>query len=840
MLPLLNCVVYIVLLVILLLKINKNNKNKVKILGIFLAASFFWGLSEFFLSTSPAAHSGYFSLWNNLVVTATILSFVSLYHFIRVYINLPAGILTYCGYACVLIILALPFGGNLGNDAWLTGNALYTDAHLRASIIAAIAAPLALLTLMMLLKQYRALNDRVERNRISYLVMGTGVAAIYTLGAYNLSAPYSLAINNAGVLMNALIVFLVVRECRLPNLSFIFRRILAYGILAVVIFGIYSGVLYLGIRYAPFMPLYATLIIMSCLSVLLYILIRWLRPITEEKIDRFFHPASYTYRQVLGDFSSKITNIIDLDEVANEMLSTLGKTLRLKHLELLLRYDSDFVTQYTYPHSIGDTSDLLRLTQDSAITLWLEKEEKPLKTADMLNMSELKQALTEENTGLPDTEFAWLLPIKGREKMVSILALGNEQDGGVLHPENIEFAANIARQAGIVLENALLYTQARQKANIDELTRCYNHRHFHERLLEEISRASRFGDVFSLLIIDLDCFKSYNDIHGHLLGDNILKKVGEIIRNKIRAIDIAARYGGDEFTVILPKTSIDTAMRIAHRLQDAMGSEFVIEGMPITCSIGVASWPTDGIMKEDLIHAADSALYQAKKTGRNRVVTASKLVTLTISDKPTTPEDNSLILDTIYALAATVDAKDHYTFGHSKKVSKHACDIAIELGCSEEKVEEIRIAGLLHDIGKIGVSDEILRKNSNLNDDEWKPIHSHPAMGASILRHIDSLKECLPGVLYHHERYDGTGYPQGLKAENIPLDARILAVADSYDAMISNRPYHNRSWTTGRAIEELIRCSGTQFDPKVVKAFIRILHKEPRKYKGFVHTHQNV
>src|SRR5208283_2406820 len=159
------------------------------------------------------------------------------------------------------------------------------------------------------------------------------------------------------------------------------------------------------------------------------------------------------------------------------------------------------------------------------------------------------------------------------------------------------------------------------------------------------------------------------------------------------------------------------------------------------------------------------------------------------------PNTSISVLNTIYALAATVDAKDHYTYGHSKKVSKYASEIATALGYSKEKITTIQTAGLLHDIGKIGVSDAILGKQSPLTEEDWQPIHAHPDMGAAIIKNVESLKDCLPGIQYHHERYDGTGYPTGLKGENIPLDARILAVADSYDAMTSQRPYRKESRT---------------------------------------------
>jgi putative nucleotidyltransferase with HDIG domain len=183
------------------------------------------------------------------------------------------------------------------------------------------------------------------------------------------------------------------------------------------------------------------------------------------------------------------------------------------------------------------------------------------------------------------------------------------------------------------------------------------------------------------------------------------------------------------------------------------------------------------------------------------------------------------VLSTIYALAATVDAKDHYTYGHSKKVSKYATQIAEALGYSQERVATLRAAALLHDIGKIGVSDRVLLKTGPLSEEEWEPIRAHPKLGVAILKHVESLSSCLAAIQYHHERYDGSGYPAGLKGENIPLDARIMGVADSYDAMTSLRPYRQGKFTQEQALEELKRCAGTQFDPKIVEVFFSITER---------------
>ena len=185
------------------------------------------------------------------------------------------------------------------------------------------------------------------------------------------------------------------------------------------------------------------------------------------------------------------------------------------------------------------------------------------------------------------------------------------------------------------------------------------------------------------------------------------------------------------------------------------------------------------------------------------------------------------ILGTIHALAATVDAKDHYTYGHSEKVAKYATAIAQELGYSQDSLESVRVAALLHDIGKIGVPDHLLGKSRPLSPKEWEVMRSHPDLGVAILKHIDAIKDCLVAVLHHHERYDGSGYPAGLKGENIPLNARILAVADAYDAMTSERPYRQGKMTCEQALAELTRCAGKQFDPRVVEV-LASLFKEPK------------
>jgi diguanylate cyclase (GGDEF)-like protein/putative nucleotidyltransferase with HDIG domain len=323
-------------------------------------------------------------------------------------------------------------------------------------------------------------------------------------------------------------------------------------------------------------------------------------------------------------------------------------------------------------------------------------------------------------------------------------------------------------------------------------------------------------------MLDVDHLKIFNDNYGHLAGDEVLRKVARCIESSIRSVDMAFRYGGEEFTVILPGTRLNDAYKVAERIRKTIEAKASPGAIPVTASIGVSSWPVDGVTKQDVIARADAALYQSKQSGRNRVMISSEVVKGQASLMGLELQTKERAVSIIYALAATVDAKDHSTYGHSKKVSQYAVAMAQTLGLPEDRVATIRAAGLLHDIGKIAIPDSVLQKAGPLTPEEWEPMRQHPELGMEILKHVIDLVNCLPGILHHHEHFDGTGYPGGLKGEEIPLEARVLSIADAYDAITSMRPYHNQL-PPQEALEEMRRCAGTQFDPALVKVFCQTI-----------------
>jgi diguanylate cyclase (GGDEF)-like protein/putative nucleotidyltransferase with HDIG domain len=377
------------------------------------------------------------------------------------------------------------------------------------------------------------------------------------------------------------------------------------------------------------------------------------------------------------------------------------------------------------------------------------------------------------------------------------------------------------------IENSRLYADAEHRARIDELTGLLNRRSLDELVTSEIGRHSRYGNVFSLAILDLDSFKAYNDNHGHLAGDEILKQIGGIMTRAIRSSDLAFRYGGDEFAVLLPQTTIDAAYKAAERIRQQVATEVAAGPIKITASLGLAVWPVDGIGVNEIIAAADTALYHAKRSGGNQSYHASGAVPVRdVTAMSGVGSEDDSVVSTIYALAKGVDAKDQYTHDHSKRVEDYAVALAKALDLEPLEISNIRTCALLHDIGKIGISGEVLNKVGKLTAEEREAIGGHPQLGASITSHASQLASCIAGILHHHERYDGTGYPKGLNGKDIPLAARILAITAAFAAMTSIRPYAE-TLSQEAALEEIERGAGTQFDPALVEVFLASVKRAP-------------
>ncbi|OGN95482.1 MAG: hypothetical protein A2Z77_07190 [Chloroflexi bacterium RBG_13_51_36] len=469
-----------------------------------------------------------------------------------------------------------------------------------------------------------------------------------------------------------------------------------------------------------------------------------------------------------------------------------------------------------------------RIPLEGTATEIVCREKKSLYEPDLKRHQRFSTAETHLQQGIRSVVH---LPLSVTDRTIGSLILASREPN-VYNRRQIKLLEKVALQIAAPIENAQLYARLEQKSRIDELTGLFNRRYFEEQLKEELARHSRYGDVFSIFMIDLDNFKAYNDVYGHPAGDILLGHIGRIIKGSVRNVDRAFRYGGDEFVVILPQTARDAAYVVAERVLRQIAEEMEKRAIAVTSSIGLASYPADGMLSGELVDMADTALYHAKRTGGNRIFLSSKIL-------PKLPDAGGIpgigtrpnSLSEVYDIASAVEAKDPYTYGHSKKVNIYAVALAEKIGLSPDEVSVLSAAALLHDIGKVGVPDRVLNKKGKLTKEDWEAIKAHPKLGANIIGNIPRLAAAVNSILYHHERWDGTGYPEGLKKEEIPLEARILALVDSFEAMTSARPYRP-ALSLEEVITELRQGAGLQFDPKLVEVFIGIVEAGlPEKIK---------
>jgi len=373
----------------------------------------------------------------------------------------------------------------------------------------------------------------------------------------------------------------------------------------------------------------------------------------------------------------------------------------------------------------------------------------------------------------------------------------------------------------------------------DFLTGLWNRRSFERSLVQEFYRARRYNRPLSLMIMDVDHFKTTNDTFGHQVGDSMLQILADVLKKEIRSHDIAARFGGDEFAVLMPETALSEAITVAKRIQQSLAGRPVGNGeleMACTVSVGIADTSATGVgSPEELVGLSDQALYVAKRRGRNQIATADK----DVIDRERSDEESTslvtvrkndmdvlarrLLARAMNGLTDILELRDKLIVNHSANVCKYSVLIARQMHLPEGVVEGLAQAARLHDIGKIVLPDSILLKEGPLTEREWELMKQHPVVSAQILEYMGIFEREVPAVRSHHERYDGTGYPSGLGGPAIPLGARILAVADAFDAMTSPRSYKD-SLTIEQAVEELRRHKNSQFDPAIVDVFIDVIN----------------
>ncbi|WP_161625438.1 bifunctional diguanylate cyclase/phosphohydrolase [Haloplasma contractile] len=358
---------------------------------------------------------------------------------------------------------------------------------------------------------------------------------------------------------------------------------------------------------------------------------------------------------------------------------------------------------------------------------------------------------------------------------------------------------------------------------IDSITEAFNHRYFQERLDLELLRINRNDSTLGTIMIDIDNFSKFNETFSHRVGDHLLKFTSDVIKSELRLIDIVCRYGADEFIVILPDIKKNQLLQLSEQILTNFNQSILkehqfnnIKDINVSLSMGFTIYPEVASNRNELISQSEYALHHAKQTGRSNI----KIYRDVFNDIRTILSSTEReLMTSLRTLLGTVSAKDRYTLGHSERVMDYVIKIGKQMNLDQNRIKILKIAALLHDIGKVEIPQQVLNKKGKLTEEEFEMIRQHPVYSADIVEPLAGLGELYKIIKHHHERIDGRGYPSQLAGDEIPLESRILTVADSFDAMLSSRPY-KEPLDYNQAIEELKNCSGKQFDEEVVQAFI--------------------
>ena len=411
-------------------------------------------------------------------------------------------------------------------------------------------------------------------------------------------------------------------------------------------------------------------------------------------------------------------------------------------------------------------------------------------------------------------------PLMWQLKQIGMIAVIRR--AGSFTSSDCELLESIGIEVGTALEHARQHADALAAADHDSVTNLLNHRAVHQRFDRLFNETRQEKGRLAVMMVDLNNFKLFNDTYGHVTGDQVLKRVARVLNEECEPEILTARYGGDEFMVVIPGGSAEDAHELATKIRAHLTDEGYSRPhedrtVPISLSFGIACYPNDGQSRHELLTIADSNLYQAKNSDEGIVFTSE-------SQRANFELRAEASFEVLDALITAVDNKDRYTRKHSEDVTEYALWMAEELGLSEETMRTLRIGGLLHDVGKIGVPDEILRKPGRLTDEEFEIMKRHPRLGELIVGGIPGMSSILDAVKSHHERWDGMGYPDRLKGDQIPFMGRLLAVADAFSAMTTDRPYR-KGLDLDTALEEIRANIGTQFDPEMANAFLLAVEK---------------
>ncbi len=526
-------------------------------------------------------------------------------------------------------------------------------------------------------------------------------------------------------------------------------------------------------------------------------------------------------KDYLNSYIKEISTVLDRSILSEKMVGFICRGFGVsKAIVYLYDYDNDNYT-VNYNKNIGKNVPIRNLDSSDSFVLIVQRLDFPATVHELISSPiDKNKALSEQISFLNEASIELIAPIKKGSLFLGFILLSDKPSADPYSRDDIKAINDIIIASISTLENSYMYEKIRLKANKDYLTDLYNERYLIEYIEKHIVENSL--KKLSLALIDIDNFKIINAILGYDSGDITLQYLSKAAKRFFPIECTVCRLYKDTFAIALPGVDSQASYEIIEKFRSYIYQDQ--KEVQFTLSCGLSTFPNDTDNKNDLLIYSRKALETAKNIGRNKTITFPVLMRKSKLIEKIQTRTKDITMQAIFSLVETINQRDSYTKKHSESVAGYAFLLAEYIGLSSSEAEKHRIAGLLHDIGKIGIGEKVLSKPGRLTDEEYAIMKTHVLRGIEILKNFPALKDILPLIAAHHERHDGKGYPYGLKGASIPAGAKILSIADSFDAMTTDRPY-KKGVALDLALKELQNCAGSQFDPYLVECFCKMVEK---------------
>lgn len=620
-------------------------------------------------------------------------------------------------------------------------------------------------------------------------------------------------------LITSFIMFYAVYKTRVLELKFVITRAVIFTALltllvTITVFLVKQITLFFGETFVG-LGIESQTLISTLISIVMFLP---LFNIIQQLVENYFYKVEQHHNNLIRNFTLKVSNNLNLDTISEELLKVIKEITH--HDRAYLFLENSETQHFEFYGSIKKLDKLtFVMLKTHPFAHWFKRSDDLIYSQLIETSAFFKTMWDSEKNDLLLMRFESAIPLKYNNQLIGMLLIGSKDANSRLLESVLNQVATLCATAAITISNAKLYEKIKKEAMVDSLTNVFNRRHFMDKI-HEYSKNLKSQSV-ALILFNIDMFSLYNDLYGHIEGDRALEKFASTLKTLCGTQGQVFRYSEDTLAMLLPYSDTKMAYEMAEKMRLRMSTLSMARdvSMPryITISAGLCIAPALASDGNELLHKAALALRAAKVNGKNQTIVYHDEI---LEQQSKGSEEMNMA--TIYALTAAIDAKDHFTFGHSQRVARYACAIAEEVGKPKEEIELIRQASLLHDIGKIGIPEHILTKQTNLTDEEYATIKRHVDMSITIIKYLPAFSHVIPAVMGHHERWDGFGYPRKIAGENIPFAARCIAIADAFDAITSDRHYKSFQ-DVEYAITEIERNAGTQFDPILAQAFIRVV-----------------